>query len=140
MLLKCSTCKDFKEEEYFCNKRSSSYKHRNFRSSHCKECSNALNKERTLKGLNRKYAKENREKFNFYNSNWRNKNKEAHNAIQRKARKKAAYNLTDSYIKRIIRENGFKIQNVPKELIQAVRLNITIKRKLNERTIRSCNS
>lgn len=144
----CTRCKETKTVD-------------NFIFNICKECRKKTQKEWYQKNKKILYEKNKqrrliygKDKIKQWNDKWLSKNKEKYKEIARKSsirwyyknrkfiinrigeyNKKQAKNMTDKYIKFLIRKRShdLKSTDIPFELIQAYRLNLTLKRLIREK-------
>jgi len=125
----CSKCKEVKQNsEFYVSKKAKCGLY-----SWCKTCTTKTsaryynsNLEKQRENQRAKYAK-NREKYIAYNRTWRAANPEKNNAMHRKADRKSIETLSDKYIAQKLHA---PISDLPQELIEAKRLQLTIKREL----------
>jgi len=78
-----------------------------------------------------RWQKENKERYNKRTREWRIKNYAKCIEKERLSRKKTRLKLTDGYVARLLRGKGkLLVKDVPKELIEAKRLQILIQREI----------
>tara|TARA_Y100001963_G_scaffold72059_1_gene100208 strand:- start:5123 stop:5500 length:378 start_codon:yes stop_codon:yes gene_type:complete len=115
MQKKCSVCKEFKELTMF-------YRYKKAKDGlrySCKSCSN---------DMNRRYRKNNPEKYAEWNKRRRN-SEEAHKSMIRS--RDLRKNLDDSYIRGLITmKNKLKPEDIPDIMVETWRANLQTKRAL----------
>ena len=86
--------------------------------------------EERIKIYKKKYREDNKDKFNIYSKKYHKKNRDKINRNVRKHWIKGIKELSDSYIKHLLTKhsNILTHADIPKELIEAKRLEVQIKR------------
>ena len=116
MIKQCTECKTNKDISMFYRNKYRT----DGRQSHCKVCHNKT----TMK-----WRKDNPDKYSKYNCSPK-RNKAMKNKSKMRSRK-LRHNMSNSYIRDLMTmNNNLKPEDIPKELVEAHKINLQIKRKL----------
>jgi len=123
MMKTCKTCKEDKEESEFYKLKKS----KDGLNGQCKTCYNLRIKA---------WRKKNPEKRAAYKKKWRAENPDKVNAMQRRAGKNDAANLTDGYVRKKIVQavNGLSAEDIPDIMVELKRNELKIERILKIKT------
>ena len=124
MLLKCTRCKDFKEEDLFSKCPSKHHLSRNHRHSWCKLCFNKAYDNNTEYKRKHLISSKNYTRKMYYLNHEESKLK------GKLAGRREILVLTDRYVKSTIVKKGISISNISSDLIELQRLVTTFKREL----------